>query len=169
MKNSFALIAVLSLAGCVASNAPPQPLREVTVLKHDIHNHCPLAVNHPSVLLVRSREVWASMMAKARTVPPPYDAAGTDFGRFSVLVVALPTTPAPTTVVAMPAERAVVLSGSRRLEVRVKVSELETPPGTLLPTVVGSPCLVAWLQAVGDVEHIVARTTEGKLLAERKT
>lgn len=167
MRNAFAVTAALSLAGCVASNASPPP-REVAVLKHEVHSQCPLAVNHPSVLLVRSREVWAKMMVEARTVPPPYDAASTNFGQFSVLVVALPSTPAPTTVVSLPGERAVVLSGSRRLEVRVKVTEPETSPGTMLPTVVGSPCLVAWVRAVGDVAHVVARTVEGRVLAEHK-
>lgn len=157
----------LSLAGCVAINAPPPP-RELTVLKHEVHSQCPLAVNHPSVLLVRSPRVWAKMMADAHAVPPPYDAAATDFARQSVLVVALAPTPAPTTLIVVPRERAVLFSlVSRKLEVTLQVIEPTRPPTAMLPTVVGLPCLVAWVPAVGDVASVIARTTDGKLLGER--
>lgn len=168
MRNASLLVFVLGLAGCAASGAPTSP-RELTVIRHEVHGQCPLAVDHPSVLLIRSQSMWAKMLADARTVPPPYDAAATDFARQSIVVVALAPTPAPTTVVAVPPQRAVLFSpASRKLEVTLQVTEPMQPPGTLLPTVVGLACVVAWVPAVGEVASIVARTTEGKFLAERK-
>lgn len=160
-------LAAFMVTGCVAGQAAPTQ-REIAVLKHDIYGQCPLAVDHPSVLLVRSGEVWARMMAQSRTAPPPYDASATDFEQFSILVVALPLTPAPTTVVSLPQKSAVAWANSRRIDVRVNVTQPPAPPGAMLPTVVGSPCVVAWVRALNNVAHVVARTAEGKVLAERK-
>lgn len=165
MRSTLAALAALIATGCVNGAARPAP-REVAVLKHDIFSQCPLAVAHPSVLLVRARDVWARMLAEARTAPPPYDAGATNFGQRSILIVALPSTPAPTTVVSLPKEGAVFWADQRRLEVRVSVAEPLTPPGVMLPTVVGSPCVVAWLRALDNVDQIVVRTVDGKVLAE---
>lgn len=157
---------MLGLAGCAASVGQP-PSRPLTVLKHEAHQQCPLSVGHPSVMVVRSRGVWAKMMAEARAVPPPYDATATDFGRFAVLVVGLPATPAPTTDVALAGDRAVsFLSAERRIEVTLRLTQSRPPPGTLLPTVVGSACMVIWVETVGEVLRVTARTVEGKLIAE---
>lgn len=161
------LVAALVTAGCAASAGPPSPT-EIPIERHDIHAHCPLAVDHPSVALVRSRKAWAQMLAQAHTVPPPYEPTSTDFNRTSILVIALPRTPAPTTKLAVPQRRALLYSVSRRrLDATLEVAEPALAPGMVLPTVVGSACAVLWLPAI-DALHVTARNSAGALIAESR-
>lgn len=167
MKAATALRATaFVLAGCATSQ--PASL-ELSAQRHEIHAFCPLAVAHPLATLVRSAPAWRQMLDQARTLPPPYAVEETDFSRTSILVVALPSTPAPTTEVRLPAHGAFLLSSAgKRLDVTLEVNEMPRQPGTALPAIIGSPCAIVWLPQVKDVEQLTVRNSTGRPIAESR-
>ncbi len=63
----------------------------IAVAKHEMHEQCPLLVAHPSAHGITTQAQWSQLLAKARMLPPPYEAKDTDFTRQSIVLVALPT------------------------------------------------------------------------------
>ncbi len=179
-------LGLTGLCACAADDtaAAPPPSRggdggavSATVLRvshHEVHEQCPLALEHPSVHWVSSKDAWAGWLAKATVLPAPFDLNATDFSRSSILIVALPSTPTPGTVVALDGADAVRYAASTRsVDVRLRVSQARRAPGTMMPMVIGTPCVIAWVPALPDIANLpgVCRlsvhTSEGALVMAR--
>lgn len=158
---------LLAAGLCVAlpACAGPGPQGGAPLPRADFHAVCPFTMAAPSALAVRDAERWRGMLAASRTVPPPYEAGGTNFRREWIVVVALVRTSTPITEAALAAsdaERFDEKTGTLTLRYDVRTRPLG--PGEVGPTVVGEPCLVTWVASRKDVLQIVARTTDGRYL-----
>jgi len=167
-----ALSAVLAAACAVASagnptgtaagksgDAPATP-------RADFHAVCPFTVASPAVFAVRDAKRWQSVLAAARSTPPPYEAGATNFKRESIVVVVLPYTATPITQAALDAkrpERYDESTGTLTLWYDVRMQPLK--PGEVGTTVIGEPCLVTWVAARSELQQIIARTSDGKYIA----
>jgi hypothetical protein len=162
-------LAVALLGGCAGSAAVSNPAgeaAEVPVLRQAVHAQCPLAVAHPSASWLRTRQAWSEMLAQALIVPPPYDPAGTDFERESVVVIALPRTPTPSTQVQLPASRAATVeAASATLRITLAVVPEPRNAGQARALALGTPCVVMWLPALPNVRQLAAHDTEGRPIA----
>lgn len=155
------------LAACAPAPvpAPPANAPAAAPVRADFHALCPLAVGHPSLTPVFDMARWNAVLAAARTSPPPYAAGATDFTRETVIVVALPRTPTPTTNAHLAPGAAVFDAAAGRWTLGLVVERRTVGPGQVGVTVVGEPCLVAWLPARTGVREVVAREVSGGVIA----
>lgn len=154
------------LGGCTGTAIGGSAGEPVPVLRHTVHAQCPLQVAHPSVSWLRTPQDWAEMQSRALTVPAPYDASATDFGRESVVVVALARTATPSTQLQLPAAGAArqdAASATLQLTLQVTQALADTQPRALA---LGTPCMVIWLPALPALQRVVAQDHEGKLIAQ---
>ena len=134
----------------------------------DFHPICPFsaAVPPPSVLAVLDGKRWQSVLSAARTVPPPYEAGGTDFRRESIVVVFLPHTATPITQAALNAKRPQRFDpATGTLTIWYDVQQTPVRQGEMATTVVGEPCLVTWVVRRSGLRQIVARSSDGRRIA----
>jgi hypothetical protein len=150
-----------------ASAADAQGKKESSpVPRADFQAVCPFTVASPSVFAVLDAKRWQNVLAAARTVPPPYEASGTDFRRESIVVVVLPYTSTPITQAALNAkspERFDAKTGTLTLYYDVKMEPVK--PGEAATTMIGEPCLITWVARRSDLLQIIARTTDGRYIA----
>ncbi len=135
----------------------------------DFHALCPLNVAHPAVVPVFDARRWSELLAGARTVPPPYNKDATDFRRDMIVVVALANTPTPMTKAALDSEHPARFDeASGLLSLRLAVQTTPLAAGRVGATVVGEPCLIAWLPVRSGVREVVASTTGDETIARWK-
>jgi hypothetical protein len=145
-------------------------MKTITVIKHDVHEQCPFNIAHPSVQWVTLGSAWAQMLAQARVLPPPYEAAQTDFSSQSIMIVALAATAQPAKIT-LDGREALRYHGGReqRLNLTLRVEPQDTPPGTMRTAVMSTPCVVVWMQALqGGVRDFVVSTPDGRVVAQSK-
>ncbi len=168
-RAAAACLALGGVAACAASpgesTAPPAG-RAVAVVRHEAYAQCPLQLQHPSVHWVASRTEWSRLLTGARSLPPPYDARDTDFARHAIVLVAMPTTPTPSSVALEGPEPVRWHAAEQRLDVTVRAS-VRDPAGSDIQraAVVATPCVIVWVQAQADVKQVVARTADGQVIA----
>src|SRR5215467_6986836 len=85
---SLALLALLVFGA--AGDALAQASAAKALPRADFFATCPFTVAPPSVVAVLTSAQWKSVLAASHVTPPPYEAAGTDFRREAILIVALP-------------------------------------------------------------------------------
>jgi hypothetical protein len=159
-------VAALCCAAAAPALAEQAKKDGSAVPRADFHAVCPFTVASPSVFAVLDAKRWQNVLAAARTVPPPYEAGGTDFKRESIVVVVLPYTSTPITQAALNAkspERFDAKTGTLSLYYDVKMEPVK--PGEVATTVIGEPCLITWVARRSDVLQIIARTTDGRYIA----
>lgn len=171
-------LGLTGLSACAADDtaaAPPPSsgggTMAATVLRvshHEIHEQCPFQLEHPSVHWVSSRDEWVKWLARSTVMPAPYDVNATDFNRSSILIVALPSTPTPSTNVALDGADAVrYVASTKSVDVRLRMSQARRAPGTMMPMVIGMPCVIAWVPRLPDVCRLSVHTSEGTLVMTR--
>lgn len=139
--------------------------RIVTVVRHEVHEQCPLLVEHPSAHAVTTQARWAQLIANARLLPPPYDAARTDFSRNTIVLVALPISSQGVWVALAGPDAVRYADAEQRVEMTLRVERRAEAAGTLRAAVMSSPCLLAWLPVLPGLGEVVARSVDGEVIA----
>ena len=145
--------------------AQPAPGRVVAVVRHEVHEQCPLLVSHPSAIAVTTQAQWTQMIANARVLPPPYDAARTDFTRNTIVLVALPASARPAWIALAGPDAVRYREAEQRVEMALRIERPVDSADTLRAAVMSSPCLIAWLPALTGLREVVARSGGGDVIA----
>jgi hypothetical protein len=157
-----ALLGAVTGLCCLAA----APALQAALPRADFHAVCPFTVDAPSVFAVLDGNRWQKVLSAARTVPPPYEAAATNFRRESIVVVAMRHTSTPITQAALRTKRPERFDPeSGTLTLWYNVQETPVKEGEVGTTVIGEPCLVTWVARRGDLRRIVARTSDGRYIA----
>lgn len=171
--SALGLTGLLGIAACgilprdasSAGAAKPAAGRVIAVARHEVHEQCPLLVAHPSAHGVTTLAQWEQMLAKARALPPPYDAARTDFSRHTIVLIALPTTARPSWIALAGPDAVRFDEAEQRVDMTLRIERRVDPPDTMRTTVMSSPCLLAWLPALPGLRDVVARDAAGEVIA----
>jgi hypothetical protein len=163
---------ITSLIGMAACTAAPgtgagKPAgRVLAVAKHEVHEQCPLLMAHPSAQVITTQAQWSQLLANARMLPAPYEAKDTDFARLSIVLVALPTSSTPPTVSLASPDAVRIDDADQRLEITLRVTRPTDSADTSRAAVMASPCVVAWVPALPGLRAVVARTSDGQVIAQ---
>jgi hypothetical protein len=139
--------------------------RVVAVMRHEVHEQCPLLVAHPSAHAVTTLSQWAQLLANARTLPPPFDASRGDFSRNTIVLVALPTSSRPAWVALAGPDAVRSSEADQRVDMTLRIERPVDGADTQRAAVMSSPCLLAWLPALPGLRDVVARSTSGEVIA----
>jgi hypothetical protein len=139
--------------------------RVVAVVRHEVHEQCPLLVTHPSAHAVTTQAQWAQLLASPRVLPPPYDATRTDFSRNTLVLVALPASPQPAWVALAGPDAVRWSDAEQRVDITLRVERRPDAAGTQRAAVMSSVCLLAWLPALPGLSDVVARSASGEVIA----
>jgi hypothetical protein len=145
--------------------AKAAPGRVVAVVRHEVHEQCPLLVAHPSAHAVTTQAQWAQLLANSRVLPPPYDAARTDFARNTIVLVALPTSSQPAWVALAGPDAVRWSEADQRVDMALRIERPVDGADTRRAAVMSSPCLLAWLPALPGLRDVVARSAGGDVIA----
>ena len=162
------------LLGCLpllaTASAPAQPAQAQPLPRADFFPACPFTVAPPSVVAVLDAARWRSVLAASRVNPAPYEAAGTDFKRESIFIVALPYSSSPATDAALSTkhpERFDPKTGTLTMFYDVNTSPAQA--GDAVMSAVGQPCLVTWTSARKELQQVVTRMADGRYIAGTRT